>query len=70
MKNSKLMRAHRLRKRIAEQRAWIERCEASGVSYASTEPSRVMPGLTRGEAIRKADHNELARLEAALKEIA
>lgn len=42
---------------IADQRKWIEGCEANGVSYADGE---------RGQRIREADTNELRRLELAL----
>lgn len=42
-------------KAVADQRAWIEQCERSGVSYTGEN----------GPAIRRADLDALAKLEAA-----
>ena len=53
-------------RRIFEQKDWIKKCEDSGVSYTNTSPSSVTPGLTRGDAIRKADRDELDHLFAEL----
>lgn len=47
----------RLIKAIAEQRKWIEDCEANGISYADGQ---------RGCNIRNADENELRRLTSTL----
>ena len=44
---------HDLTTRIADQRKWIEGCEANGVSYADGE---------RGRRIAEADENELRKL--------
>ena len=45
--------------RIAQQKKWIEDCEANGVSYAD-------PVDGRGDKIRQADMNELTRLQSQL----
>jgi hypothetical protein len=42
------------RSQLYQQRKWIEKCEANGVSYADGE---------RGQRIREADQAELARIE-------
>lgn len=46
----------RCRDRIAKQRSWIESCEANGRSYTGEN----------GDAIRKADLDELKRWESEL----
>lgn len=51
-------RRDRLLKQFYEQRRWIASCEQNGVSYAGT----------KGAIIRKADENELKRLETELSE--
>ena len=61
-KRQRLVRRGILVQRIKEQRDWIRACKVSGVSYADRSPSLVMPGLTRGQAIRRADEQELVRL--------
>lgn len=57
-----------IRRLIYQERADIERFEQQG-SYADETPSTIMPGFSRGQAIRQADYDKLRSLEARLAQL-